>query len=48
MEILVVNLRDDLFPRYERLGYVAVGQAPYVHRPTTRPCHFIRMAKTLY
>lgn len=48
MEIDVVNLREDLFPRYERLGYRPVGEAPYVHRPTIRPCHFIRMRKALY
>jgi GNAT superfamily N-acetyltransferase len=47
MEILVVNLRTDLLPRYRRAGYVPAGEAPYVHRPVTRPCHFIRMAKTL-
>jgi GNAT superfamily N-acetyltransferase len=47
MSILVVNVREDLLPRYRRLGYVPVGVAPYVHRPTLRDCHFIRMEKTL-
>jgi GNAT superfamily N-acetyltransferase len=47
MEIRVVNLRDDLLPRYRRLGYVDVGEERYVHRPTTRPVHFIVMRKAL-
>ncbi|MCC7008303.1 MAG: GNAT family N-acetyltransferase [Acidobacteria bacterium] len=48
MEIRVVNLRADLLPRYARLGYAPVGEAPYVDRPVRRPCHFILMAKALY
>jgi GNAT superfamily N-acetyltransferase len=47
MVIKVVNLREDLFPRYVRLGYVRVGEEPYVHRPILRPCHFITMEKAL-
>jgi len=47
MEIRVVNLRGDLLPRYERLGYVATGTDAYVHRPVTRPCHFVVMRKAL-
>jgi predicted N-acetyltransferase YhbS len=45
--IQVVNLRTDLLPRYRRLGFVDVGTAPYVHRPTIQPCHFVVMRKTL-
>jgi GNAT superfamily N-acetyltransferase len=46
-EIQVVNLRTDLLPRYRRLGYVEVGTAPYVHRQTIQPCHFVVMRKEL-
>jgi GNAT superfamily N-acetyltransferase len=47
MDIRVVNLREDLLPRYRRLGYVAIGTEPYDHRPTIRDCHFILMRKAL-
>jgi len=47
IDIHVVNLRSDLLPRYRRLGYVDVGTAPYVHRPTIQPCHFVLMRKEL-
>lgn len=47
MEIQVVNLRTDLLAIYTRLGFRVVGEAPYVHRPTTRPCHFVVMRRDL-
>jgi GNAT superfamily N-acetyltransferase len=47
MRITVVNLRTELFPFYERLGYVAVGTKPYTHRPVIQPCHFVVMEKSL-
>jgi predicted N-acetyltransferase YhbS len=47
VEIQVVNLRTDLLPRYRRLGFVEVGTAPYVQRPTIQAVHFILMRKTL-
>jgi len=47
VDIQVVNLRTDLLPRYRRLGYADVGTAPYVHRPTIQPCHFVVMRKEL-
>ena len=47
IDIHVVNLRHDLLPWYRRLGYVDVGTAPYVHRPTIQPCHFVLMRKEL-
>ena len=47
VEIQVVNVRTDLLPRYRRLGFVDVGTAPYVHRPTIRTVHFVVMRKTL-
>jgi GNAT superfamily N-acetyltransferase len=47
MEILVVNLREDLLRLYRQLGYAATDVKPYVHRPTTQPCHFVVMQKPL-
>ena len=47
VDIHVVNLRTDLLPRYRRRGYVDIGTAPYVHRPTIQPCHFVVMRKRL-
>jgi GNAT superfamily N-acetyltransferase len=47
MAIKVVNLRTDLIQRYERLGYVATGTEPYVHRPVLQACHFVNMEKPL-
>jgi predicted N-acetyltransferase YhbS len=47
-DITVVNLRTELVPYYERLGYVEVGTAPFdPDAPTTRECHFIVMSKAL-
>jgi len=43
----VVNVREELAPWYRRLGYEAEGTAPYVHRETKRPCHFIEFKKAL-
>ena len=48
VEIQVVKLRTDLLPRYRRLGFVEVGTASYVHRPTVQAVHFVLMRKTLY
>jgi ribosomal protein S18 acetylase RimI-like enzyme len=47
MDIKVVNLRTDLVPLYDSLGYVATGTEPYVHRPVIQPCHFVTMTKRL-
>lgn len=47
MDIKVVNLRTDLLPLYQRLGYLATGTEPYTHRSVLRPCHFILMTKLL-
>jgi N-acetylglutamate synthase-like GNAT family acetyltransferase len=47
VEIFVVNLRDDLLPRYRAMGFADTGTAPYVHRPTVQPVHFIVMRKAL-
>lgn len=50
MDMTVVNLRVNLPPFYEKLGYAEVGTAPI--RPemlprVTQACHFIRMSKAL-
>ena len=47
MELKIVNLRDDLPPFYQRLGYAACGTAPFPLGGAYQPCHFIRMAKSL-
>ncbi len=47
MDITVVNLRTDLIGYYTRLGYIATGTEPYVHRPVTQPVHFVKMRKSL-
>jgi GNAT superfamily N-acetyltransferase len=47
MAISVVNVRTDLLPFYERLGYRVTGTAPYVNRPVTQPVHFVLMEKAL-
>lgn len=47
MDISVVHLRADLLDFYRRLGYVATGTEPYVHRPVIQPVHFITMEKVL-
>jgi predicted N-acetyltransferase YhbS len=46
VDIRVVNLRTELVPFYRRLGYEETGTEPFP-TPTKRPCHFVRMAKTL-
>ena len=49
MDITVVNLRTELPPIYEKLGYRITGTAPFPaeQMPVTRPCHFICMTKEL-
>jgi predicted N-acetyltransferase YhbS len=48
MDILAVNVRPELPPIYERMGYVESGTAPFpANVPTKIPCHFISMAKNL-
>lgn len=48
MDIYIVNLRTELFPFYERRGYVATGTTPFVEDVETKlPCHFINMSKRL-
>jgi len=46
IDIHVVNLRKELPPFYERLGYVASGTLPFPDDGgATQPCHFIVMTK---
>jgi len=49
MDITVVNLRTELPPIYEKLGYRVTGTAPFPteQMPVTQPCHFICMTKEL-
>ena len=48
IEILVVDLRRELFPFYERLGYREAGFEPFPPEPSTRqPCRFVVMRKAL-
>jgi N-acetylglutamate synthase-like GNAT family acetyltransferase len=50
MDLTVVNLRTELPPFYEKLGYQVVGTEPIrkeMEARVTQPCHFIRMSKPL-
>jgi predicted N-acetyltransferase YhbS len=48
MDILAVNVRPELSPIYERMGYVESGTAPFpANVPAKIPCHFLRMSKDL-
>ncbi|MDB4957266.1 MAG: GCN5-related N-acetyltransferase [Myxococcales bacterium] len=48
MTLQIVNLREELGRWYRSLGYREVGTAPYEHRPVKRPCHFVKMRKSLH
>jgi ribosomal protein S18 acetylase RimI-like enzyme len=49
VDLTVVNLRTELPPIYEKLGYQITGTAPFPveQMPVTQPCHFICMSKEL-
>jgi ribosomal protein S18 acetylase RimI-like enzyme len=47
MRLRMISLREELSRWYKSLGYREVGTAPYTHRTTKRPLHFIDMAKPL-
>ncbi|HEY1808366.1 MAG TPA: GNAT family N-acetyltransferase [Acidobacteriaceae bacterium] len=50
MDLAVVNLRTELLPIYEKLGYAVSGEDPIpeeMARRVSQPCHFIRMSKPL-
>jgi GNAT superfamily N-acetyltransferase len=50
MDLRVVNLRTELPPIYEKLGYFVSGEEPIpdeMARNVSQPCHFILMSKPL-
>ncbi|MBP9086231.1 MAG: GNAT family N-acetyltransferase [Kofleriaceae bacterium] len=47
VKLEVVSAREDLLRWYRGLGYREVGVAPYLHRPTKQPCHFVLFEKSL-
>jgi len=48
VEILVVDLRKELFAFYAALGYREVGEEPFPAAVTpTHPCHFVVLRKPL-
>lgn len=48
MDITVVNLRTELPPFYQKLGYEEVGTAPlHEGMNVTQPAHLIKMSKLL-
>lgn len=48
MRLVVVNLRDDLIPWYERLGYVPHGTAPFAEPDKLKmPAVFVEMVRPL-
>jgi GNAT superfamily N-acetyltransferase len=48
MELQVVNVRRELPPWYQRLGYREVGSEPFPPLAALkRPCHLIKMSKVL-
>jgi len=50
MVLTVVNLRTELPPFYERLGYTVTGTEPIpeqMARHVSQPCYFVRMSKPL-
>ncbi len=50
MDLTVVNLRTELAPWYQKLGYALAGTEPIREEMiprVTQPCHFVRMSKPL-
>lgn len=48
IDIWVVNLRTELFPFYDRLGYVRRGTEPADVERALKPFHFVVMSKALH
>ena len=47
-ELIELNLRHELPPFYQRLGYVETGTAPFPEEIKSKlPCHFLIMSKPL-
>ena len=48
MDMRIVNLRAELPPFYQRLGYAEIGTEPFSADAEPKlPCHFIKMSKPL-
>jgi N-acetylglutamate synthase-like GNAT family acetyltransferase len=48
MDLRVVNVRKELPPFYQKLGYAQTGTAPFPEdKPTLVRCHFLIMSKPL-
>ena len=48
MDLRIVNLRTELPPFYQRLGYVETGTEPFPEdAKPSQTCHFIKMSKPL-
>ena len=47
MDIRVVNLRTELPPMYEKLGYFQASTEPWPDAPSKLPCYFICMTKEI-
>jgi len=48
VDLRVVNLRKELLPFYQKLGYAPSGTAPFPEdAPTLLPCHFLLMSKAI-
>ncbi len=48
MDLRIVNVRSELPPFYEKLGYRPTGMAPFPEDAQPRiPCHFVVMSKPL-
>jgi GNAT superfamily N-acetyltransferase len=48
MDLTIVNLRTELPPFYQRLGYVESGTLPFPsEQDANQPCHLVRMSKAL-
>jgi GNAT superfamily N-acetyltransferase len=48
MDLTIVNLRAELPPFYQRLGYVESGTLPFPpDQHPNQPCHLVRMSKPL-
>ena len=46
--VVIVSLREELPPFYQKRGYVESGTSPFpLDVPTKIPCHFINMSKPL-
>jgi N-acetylglutamate synthase-like GNAT family acetyltransferase len=48
MDLTIVNLRTELPPFYNRLGYTESGTLPFPRdQHTNQPCHLVMMSKAL-